>query len=132
MADIATAIHSRLTNDTTLTGKLGGSVYPFKAPQGVDKPYITYQLVNLSERPHAMPSDPALVVDRYQVDIWGLSYSAVLDVDNEVQRLLSRWRGVANSVNVSSVLHVDRRDFFEDDTELYRRSNDYEIAWMEN
>jgi len=131
MADIATAIHARLTGDAALTGKLGGSVYPFQAPQGVGKPYITYQLVNLSERPHAMPDDPALVVDRYQVDIWALSYSDLIDVDNEVMRLLSRWRGSANGVNVNSVLHEDRRDQFEDETELYRRSNDFQIAWYE-
>ena len=131
MADIATAIHARLSGDATLSGLLGGGIYPFTPTQATGRPYITYQLVSLSERPHAMGNDPALVLDRYQVDIWADTYASVIAVDKEVLRLLSRWTGAANGVTVQNVLHVSRRDEYEDDTELFRRSNDFELAWDE-
>jgi len=131
MADIATAIHARLSSDSTLSGLLNGGIYPYTPPQVPEKPYITYQLISMSERPHAMGNDPPLVVDRYQVDVWAMTYSDMIAVDNEVQRLLSRWSGSANGVTVQSVLHSDRRDLYEHETELFRRSNDFEIAWNE-
>lgn len=131
MADIAEAIYSRLNGDATLTGKLNGGIYPYTPSVTPSRPYITYHLVSLSERPHAMNDDPPLVVDRYQVDVWADSYVKVVDVDNEVQRLLSRYRGTVAGVEIDSILQVDRRDLFEDEPELFRRSVDYEIAWKE-
>jgi len=131
MADIAQALYTRLTNDTDVSNEVGSRVYPFTPPQGVTKPYITYQLINMSERPHAMGGDPQLVVDRYQLDIYGETYSDVITVDDAVMGALSRWTGSAAGVTVDSILHTDRRDTYEDDTELYRRSIDFEIAWRE-
>lgn len=131
MADIGEAIYARLNGDTTLKNKLNGGIYPYTPKVTPDRPYITYHLINLAERPYAMGSDPSLVVDRYQVDVWADRYKDVVDVDNEVQRLLSRWTGAAAGVDVDSTLQRDRRDLYEDEAELFRRSVDYEIAWYE-
>ena len=131
MSDIGEAIHSRLNGDATLTGLLGGGIYPYTPKVTPNRPYITYHLINLSERPHAMGSDPSLVVDRYQVDIWADTYADMIAVDDEVHRLLSRWRGTEAGVTVNATFHVARQDFFENDTEFFRRTSDYEIGWRE-
>lgn len=132
MADIGEAIYARLSGDATLTGLLNGGIYPYTPKTTPQRPYITYQLINLMERPHAMDDDPSLVIDRYQVDVWADSYSSVVAVASEVNRLLSRWRGVSAGVTIGGTLNTDRRDMYESDTELFRRSIDYQIAWHES
>ena len=131
MADIAEAIYARLNGDSTLTGLLNGGIHAYTPKTTPARPYITYHLISLAERPHAMGSDPALVVDRYQVDIWADSYPTTITVSNEVMRLLSRWVGSAAGVSVNATYQVDRRDLYEDEPELFRRSIDFELAWYE-
>lgn len=131
MANIGEAIYARLNGDATLTGKLNGGIYPYTPKVTPARPYISYQLINQTERPHAMNKDPALVIDRYQVDVWADTYADMIAVTDEVQRLLSRWRGTAAGVTIDASYQDDRRDLFESDTELFRRSTDYSIAWME-
>jgi hypothetical protein len=44
MNDIDAAVYSALSSDSTLTTLLGGTaIYPGKAPQGTDFPYVVYQ-----------------------------------------------------------------------------------------
>ena len=131
MPDIGQAIYGRLSGDATLSGLLNGGIYPYTPKELPQRPYITYHLINQSERPHAMGSDPSLVVDRYQIDLWADTYADMIAIDDEVQRLLSRWRGSDSGVNVNAVYYTDRRDLYEDEPELFRRSVDYTVAWYE-
>ncbi len=132
MADIGEAIYARLTGDATLTGLLNGGIYPYTPKVTPSRPYISYQLINQSVRPHAMNKDPDLVVDRYQVDIWADTYSNMIAVADEVQRLLSRFRGTVGGVTINATYQDDRRDLYESETELFRRSTDYTFAWYES
>lgn len=131
MADIGEAITSRLTGNATVAALVGDRVAPFKEDQAPTRPYITYQLINMGPRPHAMGSDPAVVTDRYQVDLWADTYAAVIELDDAVMAMLSRWRGTEAGVTVQASFHVDRRDGYESDTKLHRRSLDFEISWDE-
>lgn len=131
MADIGQAIYSRLSGDATVSGLVGTRIYPYTPRTPPTRPYITYQLISMVPRPHAMGSDPALVTDRYQVDIWADTYTSMITLDDAVMASLSRWRGTAAGVTVQASLHVNRIDLYEPDTELFRRSNDFEISWEE-
>jgi hypothetical protein len=131
MADIGEALSSILTGDSTVSNLVSARVYPHQLPQSPTYPAVTYQLVSLDERPHAMGDDPALVMDRYQVDCWAQSYSKMVELGDAVMGALSRYRGTSSSVTIQSVLHVGRIDLFEDDTRIYHRAIDFRIAWEE-
>jgi hypothetical protein len=132
MADITEAIYSRLTGDATVAALVVDRVFPFTPKDPVTRPYITYHLISMLPRPHAMGSDPAMVTDRYQLDLWADSYEDMIALDDAVMARLSRWRGTEAGVVVQSSFHVDRRDSYEPDTKYRRRSNDFEISWEES
>ena len=131
MPDIAEALFSRLSNDATVAALVGARIYPSTPIDPVTRPYITYHLISMSPRPHAMGSDPALVTDRYQVDLWADKYDKLILLDDAVMAVLSRWRGTEAGVTIQASFHIDRRDSYESDTKLRRRSLDFEISWEE-
>ncbi len=131
MADIAEAIFSRLSTDATVAALVKKRIYPFTPVDPVQRPYVTYHLVSMGPRPHAMGADPAVVTDRYQVDLWADTYNKLITLNTAVMAVLSRWRGTEAGVTIQASFHVDRRDFYEKDTKYRRRSLDFEISWEE-
>lgn len=131
MADIGQAIFSRLSNDSTVSALVSKRIYPITPVDAVKRPYITYHLISMLPRPHAMGSDPAVVTDRYQVDLWADKYSELITLDNAVMAALSRWRGTQAGVTIQASFHVGRREFYESATKYHRRSLDFEISWEE-
>ncbi len=131
MADVGQAIYSELANDATVSGLVSTRIYPYTPVDPKARPYVTYHLVSMVQRPHAMGSTPALVTDRYQVDVWADTYESMIALDDAVFAALSRWRGTVAGVTVEESLHVDRREIYEPETKLFRRSSDYEISWRE-
>lgn len=131
MADIGEAIYSRLNGTPAIAALVDTRIFPYTPIDPPTRPYITYQLISMVQRPHAMGSTPVLVTDRYQVDTWADTYAAMIALDDAVYAALSRWRGVVALVTVLDSLHVDRRELYEPDTKLFRRSNDYELSWRE-
>lgn len=131
MADIGEAIYSRLSTDAAVAALVKKRIYPHTPVDPVERPYITYHLVSMGPRSHAMGSDPSLVTDRYQVDLWTDSYSKLITLNTAVMAMLSRWRGTEASVVIQASFHIDRRDSYEPDTKYRRRSLDFEISWEE-
>jgi len=131
MADVAQALYSILSGDSDVSSLVSSRIYPHQLPQAPTYPAITYKLVSLGERPHAMGSDPSVVQDRYQVDAWAESYSAMVDLDDKIMSALSRYSGTAAGVTIQGIFHVNRVDLFEDDVRVYHRAIDFEIWWEE-
>jgi len=131
MADVGQAIYSRLSGNAPVAALVSTRIFPYTPIDPKTRPYITYHLVSMVQRPHAMGTTPGLVTDRYQVDLWADSYEAMIALDDAVYAALSRWRGTVATVTVEDSMHVDRREIYEPDTELFRRSNDYEVTWRE-
>ena len=131
MPDIGQAIFSRLSTDSAVQALVNKRIYPITPVDAVKRPYISYHLISMSPRPHAMGSDPPVVTDRYQVDLWSDTYSKLIALDNAVMAVLSRWRGTEAGVTIQASFHVGRREFYENATEYHRRSLDFEISWEE-
>jgi hypothetical protein len=131
MADVGQAIYSRLSGNAAVSALAATRIKPYTPVDPLTRPYITYHLISMVQRPHAMGSTPALVTDRYQIDVWADSYASMVELDDAVYAALSRWRGSTAGVEIVDSLHVDRRELYEADTQLFRRSNDYEISWRE-
>ena len=131
MADIGEAIYSRLVADATVFGLVGTRVLPSTPIDSVQRPYITYHLVSMFPRPRAMGSDPAVVTDIYQFDLWADKSEDGTKLDDAVMAALSGWHGTEAGVTVQVSFHRNRGISYESDTKCHRRSIEYEISWEE-
>lgn len=96
----------------------GARVYPLTAPDGVAKPYITYQRIS-SNSETVLAGSSGLTNTRMQIDVYATTYAQATSIATEVDALMSAWL----VQNVSILL----QDFYEDQVKLYRISHDYSL-----
>lgn len=96
----------------------GPRVYPMTAPDGVAKPYITYQRVSANSE-NVLFGDSGLTNTRLQIDVFGKTYGEVDVLSQQVSTLMAGW-----SVQNVSVLMIDG---YEPDVKLFRVTSDYSI-----
>ena len=96
----------------------GVRVYPLTAPDGVAKPYITYQRIS-SNSENVLSGSSGLTNTRVQIDVYATTYAQATSISAQVEVLMSAWA----VQNVSVLL----QDFFEDQVKLFRISHDYSL-----
>ena len=96
----------------------GARVYPLTAPDGVQKPYITYQRIS-SNQEVVLSGTSGLTNTRMQIDVYATTYAQATSIAAQVDALMSAW----SVQNVSILL----QDFFEDQVKLFRISHDYSL-----
>ena len=96
----------------------GARVYPLTAPDGVQKPYITYQRIS-SNSENVLCGSSGLTNTRVQIDVYATTYAQATSISAQVEVLMSAWA----VQNVSILL----QDFFEDQVKLFRISHDYSL-----
>lgn len=96
----------------------GTRVYPLTAPDGVTKPYITYQRVAVNSE-NVLFGDSGLVNTRLQVDMFAKTYGEVDVLAQQLDALMDGW-----SVQNVSILS---QDGYEPDVKVFRVSTDYSI-----
>lgn len=75
MADFASALHARLTNDFDVAALVGTRVYPVIVPQNAQMPYVRYQTIS-DPRPEHLGGYDGARVTRVQADCFAQTYSA--------------------------------------------------------
>ena len=105
-------------------------VYAVKAPQGVTKPYIVFQVIS-NNFSHAMGGDDGLAQTRVQFSVWGSGYGQVKGVAEELKAAYRNYiegdsgekMGMASDGTgghwVQTALLDDETDTYENDTGLY-------------
>jgi hypothetical protein len=116
------AIFGRLTNATSAQAR----VYPLLLPQQPTFPAITYQQVS-AVRLHAMGDDSTIVTARVQINSWARTYAEVRTLANEVEALLSRFRGTVGGLQVLDVLLDNEIELYESDTQTRRVVQDVTV-----
>ena len=96
----------------------GTRVYPLTAPDGVAKPYMTYQRIS-SNSEHVLSGSSGLTNTRVQIDVYATTYAEATSIAAQVDALMSVW----SVQNVS----ISLQDFYEDQIQLYRISHDYSL-----
>lgn len=93
----------------------GSRVYPVRAPQNPTYPFLTY--AEISEVvTHAMGADPNVILGRWQVSAFGLTYLATKAAKNDAIAALSRYRATVSGLEVFDVfkeLEMDQPFDFE-------------------
>ena len=124
MTDVELLLKQIIGAGSPLPTDAGARVYPVRAPQGVDAPYIVYQ--RISSVPAAslgVAAGPDLV--RVQIDVWAPTYA-------EAKTIAGQVRAAMDAATESAVLKSrfdNGFDDFEIELGLYRASADY-MCWQ--
>lgn len=114
---IESDLYIRLKNDTAVNALVNGRISAIKAEQNVIKPYITYQVISGNSE-QCISGIISEEITRFQIDIWGTTYSNVKAIKTAVIESLI---GFKNSHSFSYM------DDYESDTGLYRQMIDFKL-----
>lgn len=117
--------YATITADAGVSAIVGSRVYPLRAPQNVTKPYITFQRI-LTNPVSSIDGNLNTVRARLQIDCWADTYAAVRGLYTAVKAYLN-----SSPAGLAATLLLEARDFYEDDTRLYRVSIDAAITYHE-
>ena len=110
-------LYNQLKNDTLITDLVGTRIYPKKAPQNVQTPYLIYHEI-IGSGKQCMSGSIYQTVTRFQIDCWGLKYS---DVKNLREAVKSSIIGFKSSSNITT------DDSYEPETQLFREKIDFKL-----
>lgn len=103
-----------------------GSVFPTRAPQGQAFPYIVYHVI--SDAPTDTKDGASeLDVARVQISVFASTYASAVSLSDSIRSTIDRYRGTVESVVVDKIVFENEMDNYDEDAEVYHRSQDYFI-----
>jgi len=128
MTTIATALRTYVLADAAVAA-LTTRMYPVVLPQDPAMPAITYQYISgASVVSHDGPT--GLENPTFQIDCWGSSYSQMDALFQAVRKRLNGAKGTFSTLEVQGIFLVRKRDLYDNDAKLHRRTSDWSI-WNE-
>lgn len=127
---IEAALYSRLTGFAGLSALVSTRVYPATAPQDPTFPLIVYNRISGS-RFESLAGSSGLARPRFQFDVYATTYSSAKAVAEQIRLALQGFRGTVASVDIQAVNYNGDSDNYEEDSELYVVSLDFEIIHAE-
>ena len=106
-------------------------VYPLKLPQGYTLPAISFQRIS-TDREHVIDDGPiGWAWARFQFDMWAETYAEARQLTEAVRQALDGYNNKMGSVTVAGAFAEGERDLYEEQTEIYRVTQDYLIPYKE-
>ena len=117
---------------TAISDLVGARMYPLKMPQSPTLPLLVYQRIS-GPREHDADGAAGLANPRIQIDAWAITYGGAKALATVVRKRIDGYSGDMGSPAVEAIfIHLlNDRDFYDDVTELWRVSMDYEIMHVE-
>ena len=116
---IETALFDRLKAEVAL---VSNRIYAGVAPQGIDKPYITFHRLSAGYNyTHSGRSGAA--APRFQVSIFDIGYNSAKTIQAQVVTALEDWR----TSDIQGVQIESIQDIHEQETKLYHVAIDFFI-----
>jgi hypothetical protein len=130
------AIYARLTVGNPIPA-LSVRLYPVAAPAAVTMPYAVYARVS-AVRARGTTGPSGLVSARFQIDVYGATYTSARDVAQSIRARLDGFRGTVSGAGWSCLIEgvslLSDQDLHEPDIRpeaLFRVSQDYLIHHIE-
>jgi len=127
---IEEAVFDRSQTFAGLNTLIGTRFFPMKLPQNPTYPACTYNRIS-SEHIRAMGADPGLARVRIQIDCWETQYSLVKVLQRQVRLAFERWSGTHAGVTVDDSLIETTFDNYDEDTNIYQVSIDFDVIFTE-
>lgn len=125
MSDVGVDLRTILLADPDVAALIGTRVYPGVLPQNPTMPAVTYTVVSGVSGVTTDGPD-RLANPRVQVDCWGGDYIEMYNTFKAVRNRLLGYSGL----NIQGIFLVGRRDLYDNEAQLYRRSGDFQV-WHE-
>lgn len=116
---------------------VGNRVYPLTLPQNATLPALTHQLVSELPVPTHQWAQGNPLYDgtrykqaRVQFNAYGDTFDEAESLSNELEALITGYRGLWGDVQVESVLPVYSLDDYEPNVGKWRRITDYYITFI--
>ena len=123
------ALRAFILADATVAALIGTRMYALILPQNPTMPALTYTIFGAGGiLSHDGPS--GLENPTVQIDAWGTTYSDAFELAEAVRVRLNGYSGLLDTVHAQGIFLVRKRDSYENESELYRRSTDFEL-WNE-
>lgn len=125
---IEKAIFAILNGAPALSALVADRIYPLRAPQNAEAPFITYRRIS-GPRLRSIGGASGQANPRFQIDVFAASYASSKDAGTEVRLALDNFRGTAAGVVIRSCSLDSDRDLIDPDAEptLYRVSQDFTL-----
>ncbi len=126
--NVTYALKAIFDADATVTGIVGTKHYAGRALQETGLPYIVFDIVSnepTNEKDGASPVDAV----RVQVDCYAATYLGVEVLNDAVRDALDAYPTATTigGVKIDGILYITENGAIEEDTDIYRRSSDYQV-----
>lgn len=132
------SLYSYLTSVTALTALVGDRIYPDRAGEKTQKPYLTYELVSEGEVDTLTQPDTVLIGPTIlQFDVWANSRSSARDVAKQLRKAFKNLKGQIGGpegITLSSTSRVSHTTDFEEKDGIvvaYRDMQEFEFWYYE-
>lgn len=124
---LAKVIYSLLSGDATLTGLVGSKIYPVKAPQKVNVPFVVFR-ENTTLPVNAKDGVASKELKQLQVDTYATSYLTAHEIATAIRSILDNWSGTIGGVTIRQMWFDDQDDGdFIEDLGFFGVSQSYEV-----
>lgn len=130
MSVLEEAIPARLAAVGGVTALVGNRVYPLRAPQNAQRPFVVFQRIS-APRVSAFGSDSGIARPRFQVTSWGETYASAKAVATAVRQALQRYRGTVLGVEILDCFVDTDQDLVDDEVKLFGVATDFFIPHRE-
>lgn len=130
MAEVEKAIIDKLAATSAVTDILGSRMYVTHGPSNPTPPYLVMFRVS-GPRFHSMERSSGLVSARIQMDIYGRTALEARQAAAVVRVAIDGFRGVQSGVTISAILLLDGSDGYDEEPEIRRVIQDYEVWFNE-
>ena len=126
---LANAIYQRLVAYEPLTALVGTRVYPSRAPDGAQVPYVVYSDQAPVDQVPDLAGVGTLAQTRVQTEAWALTATQAKQVGDAVQGALRGFTGTIAGVSIQHITLDGGFDDYDDEAKpiLYRRLRDFLI-----
>lgn len=119
-----------LEDDATFGGIAGDRIYPHRLPQTPTFPAVTYARVS-GVRVKVLKGLSGLARPTFQFDCWAESYTTVKTLADAVRGAFDGFQGTLDGDTTYRVQILNEVDNFEEELDIYRVIQDYEVFHRE-
>lgn len=137
MKDIRFAFVSILANDPAVGALCSGRIYPVRMQQNIRDPSLVYLRITDSADYH-LGGDAGLQSTWMQLDALAVHQDSCVNLADAAQAALSGFAGRVvydagssppGFIDVRGIFQTNGRDLFDDTTQMFRMSRDYQIRF---
>ncbi|RMD51893.1 DUF3168 domain-containing protein [Candidatus Parcubacteria bacterium] len=123
-------LYNKLKNDAGINALVSGRVYPLRLPQQPTLPAITYQRIS-TVRLQQLGGVTNNARVRFQIDSFAETFNEIKDIAAAIRAALDGFKGTLSSDTVYRIISLSENDLYENEADIYRNSQDYEVWHLE-